>query len=256
MSIKLVLHALETKVGCTARKMVFVKLCDNANDDGECWPSLATIAKHCEMSRRSAIRHIAKLAEDGFIERVHRADKRGDLTSNFYRISVPWVVTACHHPSDKLSPPSDSVSPPPSDKLSPPFLNLSVSDPVNESEEITCAIAENQATAPRTPSKPVPAQGSYPPEFEKTWQAYPRRVGGNSKVLAFKAWQARVKSGVPAEELHAGVLRYAKFVQASGKAGSEYVKQAATFFGPAEHWRESFDLANGAERPDWMRTAI
>ena len=86
MSIKMILHALETKVGSTASKMVLIKLCDQANDDGECWPSITSIARHCEMSRRSVINHLNKLADDGFIERSHRADKSGRTTSNTYRI--------------------------------------------------------------------------------------------------------------------------------------------------------------------------
>lgn len=80
--------------------------------------------------------------------------------------------------------------------------------------------------------------GDYPPEFEETWQAYPRRAGGNPKTAAFKAWKARRREGVTAEELHVGVTRYAAYVQATGKAGTEYVKQASTFFGPDEHFRE------------------
>lgn len=38
----------------------------------------------------------------------------------------------------------------------------------------------------------------------------------------------------------AGVKRYAAFVAATGKLGSEYVKQASTFFGPDRHFDETW----------------
>ena len=120
------------------------------------------------------------------------------------------------------------------------MLSTSTSTSTSRSrEKHTCAIAEKSGMAPDGSGK---QKSTYPPEFEATWNAYPKRLGGNSKADAFKAWRARRKAGVPAEELHTGVVRYGRFLQASGKAGSEYVKQAATFFGPAEHWREPWTV--------------
>lgn len=74
------------------------------------------------------------------------------------------------------------------------------------------------------------------------WQDYPKRAGGNSRAAALKAYAARLKSGASEVEMLDGVRRYAEFVKATGKEGTEYVKQAATFFGPAEHWKEPWDL--------------
>lgn len=116
-------------------------------------------------------------------------------------------------------------------------------------EEVTRTIGQNRPTAPDSPGPKPPA---YPAEFEATWKVYPRRAGGNPKVAAFKAWQARRKAGVTAQELHAGVVRYAGYVRDAGKSGTEYVKQAATFFGPGEHFRDEYEEPT----PDWMRAAI
>jgi hypothetical protein len=80
----------------------------------------------------------------------------------------------------------------------------------------------------------------YPQSFEVVWRKYPKRAGGNSKHEALKAWKARVKQGRGEDEILAGTKRYAAFVRATGKEGTEYVKQAATFFGPAEHFLESW----------------
>jgi hypothetical protein len=84
------------------------------------------------------------------------------------------------------------------------------------------------------------AKREYSPEFETAWQSYPKRAGGNPKPSAYKAWNARLHEGVTHETLLAGVKRYAAFVVATGKLGSEYVKQTATFFGPDRHFEETW----------------
>ncbi|WP_440997659.1 hypothetical protein [Arhodomonas sp. SL1] len=85
-----------------------------------------------------------------------------------------------------------------------------------------------------------PNRAAYPEEFEQAWSLYPKRDGGNPKAKALKAWRARRKAGIPAEDLQAGVGRYARYVRARSKEGTPYVMQTATFFGPDEHWRESW----------------
>lgn len=79
-------------------------------------------------------------------------------------------------------------------------------------------------------------------EFLKAWELYPKRQGENSRKNAWKAWQARIREGVPAEELIEAVRRYAAFVRATGKEGTSYVKMGKTFFGPGEHWKEAYDV--------------
>lgn len=80
---------------------------------------------------------------------------------------------------------------------------------------------------------------AYSAEFEEFWAEYPKREGGNSKKGAHKAWNARLRSGVKAEDLILSAKRYADQMQAKGNVGTSFVKQAATFLGPDEHWREA-----------------
>lgn len=84
------------------------------------------------------------------------------------------------------------------------------------------------------------AKDDYSPEFELAWQAYPKRSGGNPKNSAYKAWNARLREGVKPESMLEGVKRYATFVQTTGNVGTQYVKQASTFFGPDRHFEESW----------------
>lgn len=96
----------------------------------------------------------------------------------------------------------------------------------------------------------------YPEAFERTFAVYPRRAGGNPKRRAFHAWAARLKSGATADELHAGTERYAHFCHATGKVGTEYVKQSATFFGPDEHFREAWALSSPPDPLEARVTAL
>lgn len=82
----------------------------------------------------------------------------------------------------------------------------------------------------------------YPEGFEQTWPKYPKRAGSNSKRRAAAAWCARRKEGEAGGTMVLGVQRYAKYCEATGKLGTEFVLQAATFFGPDKHYLESWDL--------------
>lgn len=106
--------------------------------------------------------------------------------------------------------------------------------------------ASADASAPARPAKQ-----DYSPEFETAWESYPKRAGGNSKAGAFKAWKARLKDGVKPDDMLAGVKRYAAYARATGSVGTQFVKQAATFFGPDRHFEESWQSpsAPGGGRP-------
>ncbi|MFH2893697.1 hypothetical protein [Klebsiella pneumoniae] len=94
----------------------------------------------------------------------------------------------------------------------------------------------------------VKSSTDYSPAFEEAWQAYPKRSGGNNKLSAFKAWNARIKQGVKPETMLEGVKRYAAFMAFEGKIGTSFVKQAATFFGPDKHFEEAWLVETTANK--------
>ena len=83
MSMRLMAQAMSIKVGNPLRKLVLIKLADNANDDGICFPSYQYIADVCEISRRSAMNHIEALIDMGFVLKKSRKNKDGS-SSNLY----------------------------------------------------------------------------------------------------------------------------------------------------------------------------
>ncbi len=127
------------------------------------------------------------------------------------------------------------------DTLSIPFPNPieTVSKPVTITIAVTEAITE-AVTETITKSALKNRGDEYPHEFEYTWSAYPSRPG-SSKKEAFKAWSARLKSGVAVDDIAAGVARYAKYVAAL-QTEPQYIKQPATFFGPDEHYKTDWTI--------------
>lgn len=61
---------------------------------------------------------------------------------------------------------------------------------------------------------------------------YPNRAGDQRWRRARKAANARMAEGHAPHEFIAGAKRYAEFCRSTGKEGTEWVKQAATFLGP------------------------
>lgn len=98
-----------------------------------------------------------------------------------------------------------------------------------------------ESSGKTTGKKPAVRQ-EYSLDFELIWQEYPKRAGGNPKGTAFKHWKARLAEGTTPQVMLDGVRRYAAFIRATGKLGTEYVKQAATFFGTDRHFEESWTL--------------
>ena len=128
MSLKLIVKALETKVGNPLRKLILIKLADNASDQGECWPSLKYIADCCEISRRAVINHIQALEKSGFLRIEHRPGPKGN-SSNIYHLLLdkPSITVL---PSELDSPPSEPYAPPPGERDAPGTCHSL--EPVNE----------------------------------------------------------------------------------------------------------------------------
>ncbi|ELP5721319.1 helix-turn-helix domain-containing protein [Enterobacter asburiae] len=244
MSMELMVKAMKVRVGNPLRKLVLLKLADNASDRGECWPSYQHIADQCEISKRSVMNHIDALCECGLVKKELRPGPKGN-SSNVYRLdfssagdslggsansSLPGAGDSPHSAGDSLGGSAGAA----------PRISHSF-EPVNES-----VIEPKYNGSSDNDSENRSSKGNYSNEFEQAWQAYPKRAGGNSKAAAWKAWKARIKDGVTTVAMLAGVNRYAAYVRATGSAGTQYVKQAATFFGPDRHFEESWQAPSGA----------
>ena len=91
---------------------------------------------------------------------------------------------------------------------------------------------------------PTNAQNGGPAvsDFDQFKEAYPKRSGSQPWTRAAKAANARIKAGWTFADLLLAAQRYKAFCDATGKTGTEFVMQAASFLGPELHFAEPWDL--------------
>jgi len=77
------------------------------------------------------------------------------------------------------------------------------------------------------------------PDFKA---AYPKRGGDQPWRSAGRSASARLAEGHTPTEFIEGAKRYAAYIRAVGKEGTEFVKQASTFLGPDKPFLEPWDL--------------
>lgn len=260
-----------------AKLVIMARLADYSNDDGVCYPSVETICRQLGLGESTVRTAIAELESAGWLRRESRR-KGNRNTSNLYHLNADRLEALARIEKDKVAAlkqqrRANSFHPSDSDpsKYEPSDSGCSNGFHPSDSDKNDVFTRQNLAPDPQVNSKHDPQVNSkqesqdigvfgkaysenrsskenYSNEFEQAWQAYPKRAGGNSKAAAWKAWKARIKDGVTTVAMLAGVNRYAAYVRATGSAGTQYVKQAATFFGPDRHFEESWQAPSGAVR--------
>ena len=93
MSIKHMDLALSTELPL-AQKMLLTVLADRANEDGECWPGQASLAKRCSLSERAVRDNLSKLEKLGLVEVINRR-VNGRQATSIYRLHIPIQAADC-----------------------------------------------------------------------------------------------------------------------------------------------------------------
>ena len=68
---------------------VYLYLCDRANRDGECWPSIPTIARELKLSESTVRREIQDLKKAELLATEQRYRARGGKSSLLFQIRKP-----------------------------------------------------------------------------------------------------------------------------------------------------------------------
>lgn len=208
MSMGLMVAAMKIRVGNPLRKLVLIKLADNASDMGECWPSYQHIADQCEISKRSVMNHITALCEAGLLRKEIRKGGPKGNSSNVYFLTLeggseppaPGVVQQIHQGGAAGSPPSESPALGGSAGAAPRTSHSS--EPVNEpviepiAPQASAKVATGQVVpfATQQPRCEIPADMPGPKDQScktfKAWanyaMAYRKRHG------AWPVWNAKV----------------------------------------------------------------
>lgn len=112
MSMQLMAYAMSLKVGNPLRKLVLLKLADNANDKGECFPSYQHIADQCEISRRAVMGHIQALEKAGYLKIKRRKNGKENQSNVFYLTLKKGGESDALGGSELSAPPSERNAPP------------------------------------------------------------------------------------------------------------------------------------------------
>jgi len=99
MSLRYLIAAFAARVGNPGRKLVLLKLADNANDHGICWPSAAHIANDTELSRDSVKRHLKVLETEHTIAVQRRVKDGVNLPSIYELIGLHASAQGWGHPA-------------------------------------------------------------------------------------------------------------------------------------------------------------
>lgn len=219
MSMELMVKAMKIKVGNPLRKLVLLKLADNASDQGECWPSYQHIAEQCEIARSTVKVHIRELEQAGLLRREFR--RKGEINqSNVFHLTLDGGAAddrggAAGNPPGAADARGGGAAAAPRTSHS--------SEPVKEPKPVCISDADG---------------------FDQFWKLYPKK---KSRKDALKAW-SRLK---PNADLQATLLTaLAKHCVSSDwtKANGQYIPMASTWLN-GERWLDVLQPTAGAARP-------
>ncbi|WP_104503087.1 helix-turn-helix domain-containing protein [Pseudomonas orientalis] len=206
MSMTLMVAAMKLRVGNPLRKLVLIKLADNASDVGECWPSYQHIADQCEISKRSVMNHITALCDAGLLcKEIRKGGPKGN-SSNVYFLTLdggappaPGVVQQIHQGGAAGSPPSESPAPGGSAAAAPRISNSlePVIEPVIEpiTPQATAKVVTGQVVpfVSQQPRVEIPADMPGPKDQTcktfKVWANY--AMAYRKRYNAWPVWNAK-----------------------------------------------------------------
>jgi len=243
MSMRMMAIVMGMRVGSPLRKLVLLKLADNANDSGLCWPSYQHIADQCEIGRRTVIRHIKALETSGLLIIKKRIDDNDMQRANEFILTLGGSATeTLGGATETLGGATETLGG--SVTVAPRTSNSF--DPVNEPVN---TLARRDANATQ-----IVKNGAHDPpnlsRFEQFWLAYPKK---RSKGKA----EAALKKINPSEQLLATMI--AKIEQAKTspdwrKEQGRFIPYPATWLN-ARGWEDEIisEVSNASGRDDQQR---
>jgi hypothetical protein len=157
--------------------LVLLAIADFCNDDGECWPSVAGLARKARMTERGIQKIIVRLIQRGWLHVTPNAGRKG---CNLYRVLTPNTVRPEHcSPRTREHLPPNRVPKTPEPRSPEPSIEPSLE-----------------------PSYNTRAGNGYSDEFERWWDLYPLKKG---KGGAFRAFQ-KAKKKVGADLLFSALV--------------------------------------------------
>lgn len=161
-------------------KLVLLALADKANEDGECWPGMDTVARMAGVSSRQVSTHLARLEEAGLIVRKRRRSALGHLGRYVFHLCL---TTGSALPVDQRKSTSGSTPPVEADRQWKPDV-ATTGSPASSS---TGSLLPDKKHPPRSnpqvnPSSDVPSD----PEVSDEARDLTRQLAMRLKANGFK----------------------------------------------------------------------
>jgi hypothetical protein len=138
MSIHIMSAVWKNSVQTGGNLLLLLAMADFANDDGECWPSVATLATKARITDRHVRRILRQLEEDGEIKALDKPGQNG---------TIRYLVFARNGGEDKMSGGVTSKTEPRTPMSVPPDAHVSQS--VNNHQEPKAEDSEIKAESKR-----------------------------------------------------------------------------------------------------------
>jgi hypothetical protein len=222
-----------------SRKLVALSLADNANDSGDCWPSVANICARTSLSERTVQLAIRELEQTRFL--VIRA-KSG--SSNRYHLTP-----AAYAPPQDLHPAADAptparAAPQPPQPLHPTPAADAPRTVIEPSEEPS----GNRHIARATPNVPRETSGERFDGWafidQRMRPVYPRGTFQHPRwIEAARVVEKLVEGGADPDLIAANAEAYCRQAEAIGRAGTQWVKAP-------NRWLDSGDWVGPFDLPD------
>lgn len=156
MSIRVMSSVWELSLSST-EKLVLLALADCANDEGECWPSIATIGRKAGIGERSVQRSIQSLKDAGHLSRREVPGRGCRYTIHPRHSATPATVA----PVTNETPPPPQCHPTPATVAPKPSMNHQ--EPSKLEPKGSCASAD--------------APGLKPEHVVEVWNEHAPRLG-------------------------------------------------------------------------------
>lgn len=226
-------------------RLVLLALADEASESGRCSSAVKTLARKAGVDVRTVQRSLQRLCQPGG-DLALVAGEAGPHGTRVYRMRLDpraQQVTESHpaqgHPRQadtrrRVTPPAESH---------PPKAGQTVTDlPLPPAERHPSST--NNQELKTSPSAGKPPTSTADPRFMDWWNAVPKKVG---KADALRKYAAAIKGGATAEQLLAGIRRYAESVR--GKE-LQFVCHPATWLHQGR-WDDELPRPAG-DGPSWM----
>lgn len=225
--MSLMAKAMGVKVGNSLRKLVLIKLADNANDKGECWPSYQHIADQCECSKSAVRNHIDALEEMGLLKRENRVgvnNGKGN-TSNVYYLNLdatpmPLKSTGVCH---EIAPPMPSDGTPLCHQMAPEpvtLLNQSLNQTLSARGQFISEAAKRRIGI--SPNGEIPFPPAFKPSADHIAIASEKGISIETELLNFRDYhKARGTKLIDWNSAFRVWLRNARVNPLSGRQRSE-----------------------------------